>query len=133
MIRQRFKTFTPAVILFIILNGFFIAGKSMLERWGMDREVLIIGNLVLFLVTLTSFLITQRGLNNSNTHAFIRSVYGGFMIKFFVCAIAAFVYISMNKEHLNRPALFTCMGLFLVYLFLEVAALMKLLKAKKNA
>lgn len=132
MIRRRTKGLAPLVILFVVLNAFFIAGKHMLQRWNIDQDVVIIGNLILFLVTVISFFVSLGGLRNNNSHAFVRGVYGSFMIKFFVLAAAAFVYISVNKTKLNKPALFICMGLFLVYLFLEVGILMKMLKEKKN-
>jgi hypothetical protein len=127
------KGFLPVIIFFIALNGFFISGKNMLNRWGVDQEVVIYGNLLLFLITLFSWLLAQRGLKNPNPHAFIRSVYMSVMLKLFVCMIAAFIYISINKSGLNKPGLFTCMGLYLVYTFLEVSLLMKVLKQKKNA
>jgi hypothetical protein len=127
------KGLMPVIILFVVLNGFFIAGKNILQRWGVDQEVLIIGNAVLFLITLMSFSLTQKGLNSPNSHAFVRAVYGSVMIKLFLCLIVAFIYISTNKGNLNKPALFTCMGLYLVYTFMEVSALMKLLREKKNA
>ena len=123
----------PVIILFVVLNGFFIAGKNLLQGWGVDHNVLIIGNAILFLITLMSFSLAQRGLNSPNSHAFVRAVYGSVMIKLFLCLIAAFIYISTNKGNLNKPALFTCMGLYLVYTFMEVSALMKLLRGKKNA
>ena len=130
--KNKLKGFMPVILFFIALNGFFISGKNMLQRWGADQDVLIIGNLLLFLITLTSYLLAQRGLKNPNPHAFVRSVYMSVMLKLFVCIIAAFVYISIFKTNLNRPALFTCMGLYLVYTFLEISVLMKMLK-KKNA
>jgi len=131
--RKKFKGILPLVIFFIVLNGFFISGKNMLNRWNADQDVLIIGNLVLFLVTLISFMVLNRGMKNSNPNVFVRSVMGSFMIKFFICAIAAFIYISQNKKNINKPALFICMGLFLLYLFMEVGIFMKLLKQEKNA
>lgn len=122
----------PVVVFFIVLNGFFISGKNMLARWGVDQDVMIIGNLLLFIITLLSFLLAQKGLKNPNPHAFVRSVYSSMMIKLFICIIAAFIYISMYRDNLNKPALFTCMGLYLVYTFMEVSILMKLLKEKTN-
>jgi cobalamin biosynthesis protein CobD/CbiB len=132
MMRNSLKAFYPVVILFLVLNGFFIAGKNMLERWGADQDVLIIGNLVLFGITLISFLVAKRGLNHSNPHAFVRSAYGSIMIKLFICIIAAFIYIAAYKKDLNKPALFTLMGLYLLYTFIEVSSLMKLLKQRTN-
>lgn len=122
----------PVVIFFVILNAFFISGRKMLERWGADQEILIIGNAVLFVITLLSFLVALRGLKNPNPNAFVRSVMGSIMIKMFLLVIAAFIYISIFKKGINKPALFGCMGLYLVYTFLEVAALTRSLKQKVN-
>jgi hypothetical protein len=127
------KGFMPVVLVMILLNGFFSIGKSRLQQNNIDADVLIIGNTLLFVITLISFLLAQKGLSNSNPHAFVRSVYMSVMLKLFVCIIAAFIYISIYKSNLNKPALFGCMGLYLVYTFLEVATLMKMLKQKKNA
>lgn len=133
MRNNKVKPFLPIVLLFIVLNGFFIAGKNMLQRWNADQEVLIYGNLILFLITLISFLLARRGLKNSNPHAFVRSVYGGIMIKLFICIIAAFIYIASFGKSLNKPAFFACMGLYLLYTFIEVSILTKLLKGRANA
>ena len=127
------KAFLPIVLLFVVLNGFFVAGKNMLERWNADQDVLIYGNLILFAITLLSFLIARKGLKNTNPHAFVRAVYGGIMIKLFICVIAAFIYIASFGKSLNKPAFFACMGLYLVYTFLEVSILMKVLKGSSNA
>lgn len=127
------RPFMPVVLLFVILNAFFIAGRSLLQRWDADQNVLIIGNALLFVITIISFLLAQKGLRNTNTHAFIRAIIGGIMIKLFVFVIAAFIYISMFKKDINKPALFTCMGLYLIYTFFEVSVLTKQLKQKANA
>ncbi|HJW17501.1 MAG TPA: hypothetical protein VJ499_10295 [Flavisolibacter sp.] len=128
MAKRNFKSFFPIVLFYIVLNGFFITGKNILNRWGMDQDVLIIGNLMLLLITLVSFFLAQKGLKNPNPHAFVRSVYSGMMIKLFLCVIAVFIYVSLYKTTYNKPALFTCMALYLVYSFMEVSILMKLLR-----
>lgn len=132
MPKNRLKPLLPIVLIFVALNGFFISGRAILARWQADQEVLIVGNVLLFVITLLSFLLAQKGLKNTNPHAFVRSVYGSMMLKFFVCLVAAFVYIFTFRKNLNKPALFICMGLYLVYTFIEVAALTKLLKQQKN-
>ena len=132
MTRQRSKSFLPIVIIFVVLNGFFISGKNMLTRWGVDQDVVLIGNLFLFFIAIASFLLGLRGLRKPNPHAFVRSVYTSMMLKLFLCIIAAFIYISMYRDNLNKPALFICMGLYLVYTFIEVSILMKLLKGRTH-
>jgi len=134
MIKEnRLKPILPIIILFVVLNGFFVVGKNTLTKWGVDQSVLILGNVVLFLATLLSCWFSVRGFKSQNPHAVVRSVYGSFMVKFFICIIAAFAYIMYAKKNLNKPALFTCMGLYLVYTFIEVSVLTKLSKQKKNA
>lgn len=127
------KIFFPLLLLFILLNGFFLAGKSLLDKYSIDQNVLIGGNLILFAVTALSFYVSQRSLSSKNPNASVRSLYGSFMIKFFVIAIAAFAYIMAVKKNVNKPALLICMGLYIVYTFVEVSSLQKLLKQKKNA
>jgi hypothetical protein len=130
--KERVKSFLPVLLVFVVLNSFFFSGRLILQRWGADQEVLIWGNLILFAVTAASFFLARRGMKNPNPYAFVRAVYASIMIKLFICMIAAFVYISTNKAQLNKPALFTCMALYLVYTFLEVASLMKMLRKGKN-
>jgi hypothetical protein len=132
MTKKRIKYFTPVIVLFVLLTGFFVAGGNLLARLGADQAVLIWGNLLLFIITLVSFFLALRGLNNKNPHAFTRSIYSSMMIKLFVCIIAATAYIAVHRTALNKPGLFTCMGLYLVYLFLEVSILTKLLREKAN-
>lgn len=122
----------PIILLFLIVNGFLLSGRTMLEKWSVDREVLIIGNLILFMVSLLSFWMGMRGLRSDNPHRFVRSVYSSFIAKFFILIIAAFVYIMIMKKNVNKPALIACMCLYLVYTFLEVSTLMKIAKQKKN-
>ena len=122
----------PVIIFFILLNGFFTVGKNLLAQWGADQDVLIVGNTLLFIITLVSILVATRGLKSENPHAFLRSVYGSILIKLFLCMIVAFIYIASVRTKVNKPALFTCMGLYLVYTFIEVSLLTKMLRKKTN-
>lgn len=133
MNQNSLKLLRPMILIFILLNAFFIVGKEWLLKKNIDQEVLIVGNLILFLVSLLTFLITQRSLKSANPHVFVRAMYGGFIIKFFVVAVAAFVYIMVTKKNVNKPALFGSMGLYIVYTFFEVSSLLRILKQKKNA
>jgi hypothetical protein len=132
MRNSKLKPFLPIILVFILLNSFFIAGKNMLTKWGVDQNVLLIGNILLFLITFVSYLIAVKGMNNKNPHAFVRSAYGSIMVKLFVCIIAAVIYIAAYRKELNKPALFTLMGLYLLYTFIEVSVLTKSLKSTAN-
>lgn len=132
ILRNRFREFVPIVLIFIGVNALLISGGSWLKRFGADQNILIAGNLLIFIITFFSFLLAERGLQNPNPHAFVRAVYSSMMLKLFICIIAAFLYIAANRDHINKPALFGCMGLYLVYTFSEVSILMKLLRNKPN-
>jgi hypothetical protein len=127
------KPWLPLVILFVLLNIFFFAFHDWLVKKGVNNDVLIIGNLILFIATLLSFMIYVRSLKFSGGGAAVRGMYGSFMIKFFTCLVAAFAYIIVAKKDVNKPALIICMGLYIVYTVIEISSLQKLLKQKKNA
>ena len=132
MNKNSLQSIRPLLIVFALFNGFFITGKSWLEKNGIDQNVFILGNLILFAVSLSAFLITSKAFRSPNPQAFVRAMYGSFIIKFFVVAIAAFVYIMVAKKSVNKPALIACAGLYIIYTSIETKALMKMLKQKKN-
>ncbi len=125
MDRSLFRSFLPAILLFIFLNAAFIIFSAKLTANGFDTEVLIIGNIILFLIITISFLMGVKALLSKNNNAFFRLVYGSFIIKLVILAAAAFIYISIAKKDVNKPALFFCMGLYIVYTFIEVRTLMR--------
>ena len=133
MSKENRRLFVPVVLLFIGLNGFFLfAGKSWLMKYGFNQDVLIMGNLILFLVTMVSLYFHVKGFLHKNIQFFFRSVYGALMVKMFVCAAAVIIYALLSKPNLNKPALYICIALYFVYSFIEVRMVFRLLKQKKN-
>lgn len=128
---KKNRLFLPILLLFIILNGFFILFRNFLESWGFDQTVLISSNLLLFVVSAIGFVLQRRGLKVTNPHAFVRSVYASMILKLLLCMIAVVVYISYVGNDVNKPSLFLSMGLYLLYTTIEVIALMKS-ASKKN-
>lgn len=125
-----FKAFVPIVIVFVLVTCVALLAKDMR---GINPSVLLGGNLLLFLVTLFSWIFHRKALNAGNTHAFLRNTYSAMLLKLFVCIIAAFVYISYAGKLVNKPALFAVMFLYLVYTFMEIGILMKYSKRSNNA
>lgn len=132
ILRSKFREFVPIVLLFIILNALAVSFRSTFIAWNINQDVVIAGNVFLFAITFFSFLLAKRGLQNKNPHVFTRSIIGGIMLKMFLSIIAAFIYIAIYKKDLNKAGLFICMGLYLVYTFLEVAVLTRMLRQKPN-
>jgi uncharacterized BrkB/YihY/UPF0761 family membrane protein len=132
MNKELLQPIRPLLIVFLLLNALALAGKSFLLKQGISQDLLIIGNLLLFVVSFAAYRITYRSLQSTNPQAFVRAMYGGFMIKFFLIAIAAFIYIMARKNDVNKPGLGILAALYILYTFVEIKALLKLLKLKKN-
>lgn len=127
------KAFLPITIIFLITNTFFILGRSLLNKWGVDTDVLIIGNLLLIGLTVFSFYQHNRALRNKNIHAFLRMLKGSMLIKMAVCGVAAFIYIMVAGKGVNTGGVLGFMLLYFVYTLTEAAIVMKLSKQNKNA
>lgn len=133
MNKSLLQSLRPLLLIFVFTTAFFIISQAWLEKKGVDTDVLIGGNLVLFAVSFLAFFVTYRALRSNNPNAFVRAIYGSFMIKFFLVAIAAFIYIMIAKAAVNKPALLACAGLYIIYTGIEIRSLTKMLKNKKNA
>ena len=107
------KPLAPLVILFVMITALALVFGKRLGDKGIDSDVIIIGNLVLFLASAASVYVYTRS-QKSKGHAVVRNIYGGFMLKFFVLIIAAMLYFFFADE-INKGAVFVCLGLYLVY------------------
>jgi hydrogenase-4 membrane subunit HyfE len=130
---QKIKYYNAILLFFAIFSALLVVFAKKLDANGFTSEVVIWGNIILFVVTLFSTFFLVNGLKASSTHHFIRSVYGSLMVKLFVCIIAIFVYVKVSAT-INKPSIFLLMGLYFVYAFLEIKSLNQLTRdLKKDA
>lgn len=120
---SRLLLFVCAVIT---LSIFFLRDKLM--DWGFDVMVLFAGNLVLFLVTLISSYFHTKAAANKNPNVFVRSVYGGTIIKMFTVMIVVMVY-AFTVKPFNKYSVIACLLFYIIYTVIEVRAAMKTVKA----
>ncbi len=132
MNKSFFDVAKPLIGLFIVVTIAAVAGKDWLAQYSIDWRVVTVGNFLLLDVGLAGLFIMMKTLKSSNPQAFVRAMYGSFIIKFFVLAIAAFVYIMVTKKAVNKEGLVVCAALYIAYTFLEIRVMTKLLK-EKNA
>jgi hypothetical protein len=126
------KQFVPLVLLFIILNAFFLTSRTFLEKHGIDCDVLIVANTLLFLTNFITILIQRKALQNTNPNVFVRSMMGGMLIKMFVLLGAFIAYVILMGKTVNKPAIYISIFLYFLYMGIEVAIVLKLNK-QKNA
>jgi hypothetical protein len=126
------KTFFPLILLFLGLTLIFFLLRLNFHDEPVDYRVLMGGNVLLLIVGIISLEMNTRAMKHRNTQGFLKLVYGAFIFKFFVLAIAAFIYIAVFKKMISKPALFGCLGLYFIYTFFEMRSVMKMSK-KPNA
>lgn len=126
------KTFFPLILLFLGLTLIFFLLRLNFHDEPVDYRVLMGGNVLLLIVGIISLEMNIRAMKHRNTQGFLKLVYGAFIFKFFVLAVAAFIYIAVFKKMISKPALFGCLGLYFIYTFFEMRSVMKMSK-KPNA
>ena len=130
--RPGLKDLLPFIILFILFNNFFLFGKNILAKWGLDNLVLIIANSLFFIINIVAYAMQKKALKNANPNVFIRSVMAGMMIKMAICIIAVMIYALAFKNNFSKYSVFAAVFLYFIYLAVEVRAATKLNK-QKNA
>lgn len=116
----------PLLAVFIILSAAIFVLSSMLQKAGFDTRILLVANGLFFLMNLAVFLLQKKALSNKNPNVFVRTVMAGMMLKMLTCAIIVIVYVSKAGPGYNRKSVFTALFLYLIYLAVEVATVMKL-------
>ncbi|MBZ5856724.1 hypothetical protein [Flavihumibacter profundi] len=119
------KAFVPIILIFVLVNAFLLIWNKRLEENAVNTVILQAGNFILFLIFLLSTWLQHNAMRNKSTSIFLRNVYSGMLLKLFGCAIAAFIYIFIARENVNKPALFGCMFLYMLYTFIELRVVLK--------
>lgn len=124
------KKLKPVLIIFIAFNILILINNTLLQKYNVDKNVVLGANLLFFIVSILVFFMQKKALQNANPHVFVRSVIAGMMIKMFSTVIAVLAYVVLTGKNYNTKAVFVSLLLYLVYLGAEVAAISK--ENKKN-
>ena len=126
------KVIFPLLLVYVIANLVLYAVRVILTKWGIDFAVLLFANSIFFLLSLLTFFMQRRALQNSNPNVFIRSVMGGMLIKMFFTITAVIVYRLIAGNSVSKVSVFSAMFLYLLYLGVEVAVITKLNRQKNG-
>lgn len=122
--KQENKGWMPLVGMFTLVTIVVLSSRGWLEEKGLDYQVLLGGNALLFVASMLAFLLYASAMKNKKAYGFVQQVYTGFILKFFVLIVGAIVYFYFASE-VNKPAVFACMALYLVYNFLGTSQVVK--------
>jgi hypothetical protein len=124
------KPYWILLFLFLVLTTVFLLSLVLVPQNTLDSRVLLVGNLVLFAVSLWSYRVNVKALHHQNLQVFLRMVYGSLFTKLILLSAAALIYISTQKRAVSKIALFGCFGLYFLYTFTEIRLVMQARKHK---
>jgi hypothetical protein len=111
------KKMTPILALFAFVNCFCFLVMEQMPNF--NYYFIIVVNTMLILMAFLSYIrILKMDMNNPN--AMIRSVMMGTLMKLGVFAIAALIYAKTRQTKVGIPTLLVCMGIYLLYSWLEI-------------
>ena len=131
--KKRNHSLFPFLVLYFSIWVVFKVAHVWLVSHQVDLNVAKYANSLIWVLSMISFLITQKSFANPNPQASVRAIMSSFMIKFFVIAIAAFIYIYLQRKTVNLPALYLAALFYILYTTLEVRLLLNQLKKSTHA
>ena len=126
------KILLPLLLLFLAATVIILAVPSLLEKWGVNKYVLLIGNFLFLLIGLLVFKLQKKALANENPNVFIRSIMSGMLIKMAGIIVALVVYWLFSGSDFNKATVIIAVILYLIYFITGVYCTMQLNK-NKNA
>jgi predicted neutral ceramidase superfamily lipid hydrolase len=126
---DRRSQLAPIAFLFALLSVLIILLESRLHQLGVDGRVLHGANLLLFITAGLSSLLLLLQSKKSGGQALLKSIYGGFMIRFFGIALAALIYILLKRKEVNSPGLIGGAIFYVLYWVVEIRSLRQILKS----
>ncbi len=108
---------TPILALFAFINCLCFLVMEQMPNF--NYYFIIVVNTMLILMAFLSYIrVLKMDMNNPN--AMIRSVMMGTLMKLGVFAIAALIYAKTQQTKVGIPTLLVCMGIYLLYSWLEI-------------
>jgi hypothetical protein len=114
------KKLLPVLLLFALTNAVLIFSYAYFKDSTVFKfNFILVVNLMLLSMSIFNFF-RLKMIVASNPNAMVRSVMLGTLIKMVVFAGAALAYATQKKAAVGYPTLLACMGLYLVYTWLEM-------------
>jgi len=126
------NTYLPLIFIFVAVNALCVIFNNRLDAWNINHLVVQGANLLLFLLMFTSAYIHFKAMYKPNPHAFLRSVLSATVLKLFVIAGAALIYLFVAGEHKSVYAVIAALLLYIVYSAVELRGIFKLNKQANN-
>jgi hypothetical protein len=114
------KQVAPILILFVVTNSLLLTANVFYnDIANINFKFIMTVNLMLFVLAIFNFN-RIRKIDIKNPRALVNSVMIGTILKMVVLAGAALIYATQKKAPVGMPTLLSCMGLYLIYTWLEI-------------
>jgi heme/copper-type cytochrome/quinol oxidase subunit 2 len=124
---QKFLLILAALTISLLTGEYLFTQANSL----LTANIIMIGTTLLAAITLFTFIISYRASLKASPHQFVNGVMGSTFLKFVLCAIAAGIYIYLERKNINKPDLFFMMFIYILYTTIETMFLFSL--SKSNA
>ncbi len=119
------KAILPLFILFIVIDSFILYSHSYFTSTLIDLMAIFVCNCLLFVLSVLSLVMHEKAIQQKNANAMVRSVMGATLLKLFVLATAAFIYLFLKKSSNVTYTLFIVMFMYILYTGMEVRTALK--------
>ncbi len=114
---------------YILMVAVFVALAALVYTLGQleafSFNIMMIGNAVIFILSILSYAISSRFANSKNNGQFVRGVMGGTFLKFFLALIFGLVYVVLNKGNIKIADILGLMIMYIIYTTIETVFLAK--------
>jgi quinol-cytochrome oxidoreductase complex cytochrome b subunit len=131
MNKNAVQFFKPIIFLFIIVTILVLIFANWLDTHEVNHVVLLAANFILLVLIFITGFLHIKAAENSNPHAFIRSITLSAFIKLIAIAVAVLIYLNSSGENQSIYAVGVAMMLYVIYTVLEVRGAMRL-NRKRN-
>lgn len=113
------KKFLPILFLFVLANALLFNLEHFMPIVGLKTNFVLAVNLILFVLSFLHFRRVSK-MDMQKPQIMVQSVMIGMILKMVVIAGGALLYASQKKGPVGMTTLLTSMGLYLVYMYLEI-------------
>ncbi|MCU0333875.1 MAG: hypothetical protein MUF62_02365, partial [Chitinophagaceae bacterium] len=92
------RTLIALSVLFLVVTVSLLLAEGALSAKGVAVEVVLAGNTLLYALSIVVYRLYSGAMGQQRATGFVRQVYAGFMLKFFVLVAAAVGYFYFAKS-----------------------------------
>lgn len=124
--KNKFYFLLVIITCALLVIEYFLSDQNLY----FTRNIVFAGTLIVAAISALSYFIASRSVDNENPNRFVRGVMGGTFLKFFLCIVAAVIFVFVVKKNLHKPDLYLLMFVYLIYTVAETAFLYSISKKK---